>query len=109
MDCITVGYEYNKINSELIKEQLSQVGIEIKINYLSIEDFNKKVVYNKNTSLWLVGWGPPSFDGGFIYDLFIRTIGENIIGYYNSGHYSNTLVDELGIQASTEMNPIFRS
>lgn len=109
MDCITLGYEYNKINCEQIKEQLSKVGIEIKINYLSAEEFNKKVIYEKNTSLWLVGWSPASFDGGFIYDLFIRTIGENIIGYYNSGHYSNSKVDELGIQASTEMNPTFRS
>ena len=109
MDCITIGYEYNKINCEQIKEQLSKVGIEIKINYLSAEEFNNKVIYEKNTSLWLVGWSPASFDGGFVYDLFIRTIGENIIGFYNSGHYSNLKVDELGIQASTEMNPTFRS
>jgi peptide/nickel transport system substrate-binding protein len=109
MDCITIGYDYNKINCELIKEQLSKVGITVKLNELSIEDFNKKVVIEKNTSLWLVGWGTVSFDGGFVYDLFIRTKGENLIGYYNSGHYSNKEVDEIGINASTEMNPTFRN
>jgi peptide/nickel transport system substrate-binding protein len=108
MDCITEGYEYNKINCELIKEQLSEVGIKIKINNLSIEDFNKKVIFDKNTSLWLVGWGTVSIDGGFVYDLFIRTFGENILGYYNSGHYSNSKVDSIGIEASSEMNPTFR-
>ncbi len=109
MDCITIGYEYNKINCELIKKQLSKVGINIKINNLSIEEFNKKVIYDKNTSLWLVGWGTVSLDGGFVYDLFIRTNGENLIGYYNSGHYSNPKVDEIGIESSSEMNPIFRT
>lgn len=109
MDCITIGYEYNKINCELIKKQLSKVGINLTLNELSIEEFNKKVVYNKNTSLWLVGWGTVSFDGGYIYDLFIRTEGENILGFYNSGHYSNTRVDEIGFEASTEMNSFFRT
>jgi len=61
------------------------------------------------TSLWLVGWGTVSLDGGFVYDLFIRTNGENLIGYYNSGHYSNPKVDEIGIESSSEMNPIFRT
>jgi peptide/nickel transport system substrate-binding protein len=108
MDCITIGYDYNKINCDLIKDQLSKIGIKLRINNLSIEEFNKKVVYDKNTSLWLVGWGTVSFDGGFVYDLFLRTEGENLTGYYNSGHYSNKRVDELGNEASTEMNPTFR-
>lgn len=108
MDCITEGYDYNKLNCDLIKEQLSKVGINVKINDLSIEEFNKKVVIDRNTSLWIVGWGTVSLDGGFVYDLFIRTVGENLLGYYNSGYYSNQKVDEIGIQASTEMNSLLR-
>ena len=29
-------------------------------------------------------------------------------GYYNSGHYSNFEVDRLGLEASSEMNPMVR-
>jgi len=48
-------------------------------------------------------------DGGANNAKKIGIIPDYIIGYYNSGHYSNTHVDELGIQASTEMNPTLRS
>ncbi|KYK26592.1 hypothetical protein AYK20_03460 [Thermoplasmatales archaeon SG8-52-1] len=108
MDCITEMYDYNKENCRLIAEQLSELGININLNEMSSEEFNKKVVIEKNTSLWLVGWGTVSVDGGVIYDYFIRTEGENYLGFYNSGHYSNSTVDILGEKASFEMNTSLR-
>ena len=42
-------------------------------------------------------------DGGWIYDLFVRSVGENL-GSHNSGYYSNAEVDRLGIAASQEMD-----
>jgi len=103
MDCITEGFEYNIENCRLITEQLSKVGIHVTLNNLSIDEFNKKVVFERNTSMYLVGWGTISVDGGWVYDLFIRSVGENL-GKLNSGYYSNTEVDRLGIAASHEMN-----
>jgi len=108
IDCITEMYDYNKQNSRLIAEQLSEIGINISINELSSEKFNKKVVIEKNTSLWLVGWGTISVDGGVVYDYFIRTEGENYLGFYNSGHYSNSTVDMIGEKASFEMDTSLR-
>jgi len=105
MDCITHMYEYNVENTRLIAEQLSEIGINVSVNGMSIDEFNKKVVVEKNTSLWLVGWGTISVDGGVVYDYFIRSEGENLTGLYNSGHYVNTEVDGLGTEASTEMDP----
>ena len=105
MDCITVGYDYNDLNVELIKEQLSKISINVKLNKLSTEEFNEKVLYNQNTSLWLIGWGTPSFDGGNIYNNFLMSRAENRTGFYNSGYYSNPEVDVIGLEASKEMNP----
>jgi len=79
MDCITEKYDYNKENCNLIAEQLSEIGINVSLNEMSKEEFNKKVVIEKNTSLWLVGWGTISTDGGVIYDYYIRSEGENYL------------------------------
>lgn len=104
MDCITEMYDYNIENCNLIAEQLSEIGINVRINGMSREDFNNKVVIERNTSLWLVGWGTISVDGGVVYDYHIRSQGENYLGFYNSGHYSNPTVDTFGELASFEMN-----
>jgi peptide/nickel transport system substrate-binding protein len=107
MDCITEGFEYNTENCYLITQQLSKVGIHVVMNNLSMDEFNKKVVLERNTSMYLIGYGTISVDGGWVYDLFIRSVGE-YFGTYNSGYYSNTEVDRLGAVASQEMDPEIR-
>ncbi len=104
LDCITEGYPYNAENCYLITQQLSLVGIHVRMNNLSVVDFNRKVVSERNTSMYLVGWGTISVDGGWFYDLFIRSMGEDV-GALNSGYYSNPEVDRLGIAASQQMDP----
>jgi len=107
MDCITKGYEYNAENCYLITQQLSEVGIHVKMNNLSMEEFDQKVAKERNTSMYLVGYGTISADGGAMYDYFIRTVGENL-GVLNSGYYSNAEVDRLGAAAAQEMDPTTR-
>lgn len=103
MDCITEGFEYNAENCQMIAAQLEQVGIRVTLNELSMDEYNSKVVVARNTSMYLVAWGTISADGGDMYDLFIRSVGEHL-GYINSGHYSNQEVDRLGAAASQEMD-----
>lgn len=107
LDCITEGFAYNAENCYLIAQQLSAVGINVTMNNLSMEEFDAKVVSEKNTSMYLVGYGMISVDGGWFYDLFIRSVGENL-GVYNCGYYSNDEVDRLGAAASQEMDPEIR-
>jgi peptide/nickel transport system substrate-binding protein len=104
LDCITEGFPYNAENCYMITQQLSQLGIHVIMNNLSMEEFNQRVIITKNTSMYLAGWGAISVDGGWFYDLFLRTEGE-YLGFYNSGHYSNPEVDQLGAAASHEMDP----
>lgn len=104
LDCITEMFDYNLENCNLISEQLSKIGINVTVNGMSMEEFNNKVVLEKNTSLWLIGWDTMSVDGGVYYDYLIRSEGENYLGYLNSGHYSNPEVDRLGEEASSEMD-----
>ncbi|VVB62267.1 HTH-type transcriptional regulator SgrR [uncultured archaeon] len=104
MDCITEGFEYNAENCYLITQQLAKIGIHVRMNNLSMTEFNTKVLRERNTSMYLYGWGEISMDGGWIYDLFIRSV-EDYFGSHNSGYYSNAEVDRLGIAASHEMHP----
>jgi len=103
MDCITEGFAYNAENCYLITQQLAKIGIHVTMNNLSMTEFNKKVLFERNTSMYLYGWGEISMDGGWIFDLFIRSVGENL-GSQNSGYYSNAEVDRLGIAAWQEMD-----
>jgi peptide/nickel transport system substrate-binding protein len=104
LDCITIGYDYNRENCELIAQQLQKIGINLTLNQLTVDTFNQKVVYEKNTSMWLVGWGTVSVDGGYVYNQFLMTEGTNGTGFLNSGHYSNPEVDQIGKKAESEMN-----
>jgi peptide/nickel transport system substrate-binding protein len=102
-DCITQGFEYNAENCYLITQQLSELGIHVTMNNLSMTEFNDKVYYQKNTSMYLVGNLISSIDGGLEYNNYLRTF-DGSIGFCNAGHYSNPEVDRLGIQASQEMD-----
>ena len=92
----------------LIAQQLSEVGINVTLTNLSFLDFTQKVLVNRNTSMYLVGYGGSmTVDGGMEYNSFIQSISENT-GSVNSGYYSNPEVDRLGIEASQEMSPAAR-
>jgi peptide/nickel transport system substrate-binding protein len=104
LDAITVGYEFNRLHAELIKEQLSRIGINVTINQLNTSGYNEKVTQQKNSSFWLIGWTYGMIDGGHIYPYYIMSEGERAQGYYNSGHYSNPQVDEIGFEMRYEMD-----
>ena len=95
-------------SSCLIAQQLSEVGINVTLTNLSFLDFNQKVLVNRNTSMYLIGYGGSmTVDGGMEYNSFIQSVSENT-GALNSGYYSNPEVDRLGIEASQEMSPVVR-
>ncbi len=91
-------------SSCLIVQQLSEVGINVTLTNLSFLDFNEKVLMNRNTSMYLVGFGASmTIDGETEYNSFIQSVSNNT-GSLNSGYYSNPEVDRLGMEASQEMS-----
>lgn len=64
----------------MIVEQLSQVGIHVTLNKLAYNEFNTRVIGERNTSMYLIGWGTISVDGGgsmiCLSDLWGRTWGD---------------------------------
>lgn len=104
LDAITVGYEFNRLHAELIKEQLSHIGVNVTINQLNTSGYRDKVTLQKNSSFWLIGWTYGMIDGGYIYPYYIMSEGEQFQGLYNSGHYFNPQVDEIGFEMRYEMD-----
>jgi peptide/nickel transport system substrate-binding protein len=97
-----LGQGYNILSSVLIAKQLAEVGIHVTLTNLSFIEFEKKVLIERNTSMYLVGYSVITVDGGSEYDYFIRSVSQNT-GQSNSGYYSNPDVDRIGVEASHEM------
>jgi peptide/nickel transport system substrate-binding protein len=96
--------ENQKQICKVIKTQLSEI-IDIKINFLSIEDYFMKIG-TRNSSFYVIGWLAGTGDGGEIYDYMIRTVDQEAgVGTYNLGFYSNKEVDRIGENISHILDP----
>lgn len=102
-----LGQGYNILSSVLITQQLAEVGIHVTLTNLSFIEFEQKVLIERNTSMYLIGYSIVAVDGGSEYDYFIRSVSQNT-GQSNSGYYSNSEVDRIGVEASQEMVSLTR-
>jgi len=102
-----LGQGYNIQSSVLITQQLAEVGINVTLTNLSFIEFEQKVLIERNTSMYLIGYSIATVDGGSGYDYFIRSVSQNT-GQSNCGYYSNLEVDRIGIEASQEMDSLTR-
>ena len=90
--------------SEILQSQLSEI-IDLKLNFLSVEDYYMKLG-ERNTSFYSLGWLASTGDGGEIFDYMIRTVDkETGVGTYNMGYYSNSEVDRIGENISHILDP----
>lgn len=87
-----------------LANMLEKINIEVILNPLTgLELFTK--LFEKNSTLYVIGWLTGSADGGEIFDFLLRTVDEqNTTGMYNYGYYSNNEVDEIGIQIGSMMD-----
>ena len=87
-----------------IAEQLSEINITLKLNFLSTYDWIDKII-NRNTTFYLLGWVPSGIDGGEIFDYMLRTVDdEQHYGSFNAGYYSNSDVDIIADKISWTMD-----
>ena len=103
-----VAFEYSydvfeKETIEYIKNQLSEININLTPHALSYEEYISKLFTN-NVTFYINAWTTGTGDGGEIYDYLIGTKNEEKnIGSFNAGLYSNSTVDRLGENASISM------
>jgi peptide/nickel transport system substrate-binding protein len=103
LDCHEESRNQKRI-SEIIQSQLSEI-IDLKLNFLSIEDYYMKLGA-RNSSFYSIGWLAATGDGSEIFDYMIRTVDHEAgVGTYNLGYYSNPEVDRIGENISHILKP----
>ena len=89
-------YQNDAAIGQRVVEQLAKVGIKATLNAQPKEDFFPKILDNKDTSFYLLGWSQENGDAGGAYGTLIHTTDEDAgYGSFNIGGYSNKSVDKL--------------
>lgn len=105
LDCPSNRY----INDEEICKALTgffaRVGINARLNVQPAATYFPKIARNE-VSLYLFGWGVPTFDALYSLQSLLRSVGSGADGNWNYGRYSNAtldgLIDRARIEGDTE-------
>ena len=102
-DCPNDRYKNDEKICTAIAAMLSKIGIRIKLNSMPKASYFPKV-QNSDTSMYLYGWGVPTFDSLYTLQELIRTKGKGADGANNFSGYSNAKVDVIIEKLKTEID-----
>ena len=100
-DCPNDRYKNDEKICTAIAAMLSRIGIRIKLNSMPKANYFPKV-QNSDTSMYLYGWGVPTFDSLYTLQELLRTKGQGADGANNYCGYSNVKIDALIEKLKTE-------
>ena len=95
------------INDEAICQAVtamwSRVGVKAKLRTLPLVNYFP-MIQRYEASIYMLGWGVPTFDALYSLQSLVRTVGQGGDGNYNVGRYSNQRMDYLvdRIKAETD-------
>lgn len=70
----------------------SRAGIKAKLRTLPLVTYFP-MIQRYEASIYMLGWGVPTFDGLYSLQSLVRTVGQGGDGNYNVGRYSNARMD----------------
>ena len=86
------------INDEAICQAITamwaRVGVKAKLRTLPVATYFP-MIQRSEASIYLLGWGVPTFDGLYSLQSLVRSVGTGGDGNYNVGKYSNERMDYL--------------
>ncbi|MDQ8031484.1 ABC transporter substrate-binding protein [Bordetella genomosp. 1] len=101
LDCPNNRYINDEAICQAVVGMWAKVGVKASLNAMPRATYFPKV-QNRDTSVYLFGWGVPTFDAMYTLQNLIRTKGEGADGMYNLGDYSNKEVDAIIDRVKTE-------
>lgn len=101
LDCPNNRYINDEAICQAVVGMWAKAGVKASLNAMPRATYFPKV-QNRDTSVFLFGWGVPTFDAMYTLQNLIRTKGEGADGMYNLGDYSNKEVDAIIDRVKTE-------
>ena len=93
------------INDEAICQAVTamwaRVGVKAKLRTLPLVTYFP-MIQRSEASIYMLGWGVPTFDAMYSLQSLVRTVGAGGDGNYNVGRYSNPQMDALIERAKKE-------
>lgn len=108
MDCPNDRYVNDEAICQTVAAMLAKIGIKINLNAQPKAQYFAKVLQSNgfDTSFYLLGWTPGSFDSWNVMSNMMKCRGEKGNGSpFNLGGYCNPKVDELSDKVLSENDP----
>jgi peptide/nickel transport system substrate-binding protein len=101
LDCPNNRYINDEKICQAIAAMLAKIDIKIKLNAMPRVNYFPKI-QTGDTSMYLLGWGVPTFDALYTLQAILRTKGAGGDGSWNFSGYSNPKVDAIVDKLKTE-------
>ncbi|MCE2970119.1 MAG: ABC transporter substrate-binding protein [Burkholderiales bacterium] len=108
MNCPNDRYVNDEDICRAVAAMLARVGIKVNLMAESKATYFPKIL-SRNTSFYLLGWTPGSYDSHNPLFALMATPGAGGQGQFNLGSYSNARVDELTKAIATETDQTKRN
>jgi peptide/nickel transport system substrate-binding protein len=99
------------INDEAICQAVTamwaKIGVRAKLRTMPLVTYFP-MIQRYEASIYMLGWGVPTFDALYSLQSLVRTVGTGGDGNYNVGRYSNPKMDAVVDRAKTETDPFIR-
>jgi len=101
LDCPNDRYVNDEALCQAVVPMLARIGVKVNLNAQgkALHFAKAGKPGNYNTSMYMLGWIPPTFDA---HHILVNLIGKD--GIWNAGGYANEKVWQLTDQAATEMD-----
>jgi peptide/nickel transport system substrate-binding protein len=101
LDCSNNRYINDEAICVAIAGMLAKIDIRVKVNAMPRANYFPKI-QTSDTSMYLLGWGVPTFDSLYTLQSILRTKGQGGDGTWNFSGYSNAKVDAIVDKLKTE-------
>jgi peptide/nickel transport system substrate-binding protein len=103
MNCPNDRYVNDAQICQAVSAMLAKIGVKVNLNAETKVTYFPKIL-SRDTSFYLLGWTPASYDAHNPIFALIMTPGPSGRGQFNLGSYSNKRIDELGPQIASELD-----
>ena len=107
MNCPNDRYVNDAEICQAVAVMLARIGVKVDLMAETKATYFPKIL-SRNTSFYLLGWTPATYDSHNPLFSLMSTPGEGGQGQFNLGSYSNPRVDELTGQIASETDPAKR-